>query len=726
MELGSHVVDLPAGLAAVPPHLALAAHLRVQGALSGDPAVLTGYVPQVGGAPLGRRVVLAEQSWEELAGAAVVERDRGFPHVFDHGPLPAPDLSGDVALWVCLGDRLRLDYRTDVYGYDQIHRMAGYYLTALRAAVEAPSEVHDLRSLLTPEELRFQVEVLAGPVVEVPWQGFAELFEAQVERVPDDVAVVCGTRRWTYAQLDRRANGIAHALLDRGLRAGDVVAVVLERDLEWAACVVALLKTGLVYLPVEPGFPAERVAFMTSRAGAALVITEPRHTAVAGVDAPVAFVGELDGDPAAPGVVVGPDQAAYIYFTSGSTGEPKGAVCEHAGMVNHLFAKIEDLGVRAGDTVAQVASQCFDISLWQLVSAWLVGGRTLIVEQPVVLDVDRFAALVGAEVDILQVVPSYLELLLHKGSVLDRPRRVSVTGEPLKAGLAHRWFAAYPDKALVNAYGLTETCDDTNHEVMHAPPDGPVSLGRPVRNVRIAVVDRHLNRVPFGAPGEIVFSGVCVGRGYVNDPERTRLAFLPDPEHPGGRRYRSGDFGRWSPDGKLEFLGRRDAQTKIRGFRVELGEVENHLLRIPSVRDAAVVVVDQTLVAFHTGDAVDVRAALADALPDYMVPSRVHRLDALPLTHNGKVDKRALVEPADAVVAAPTTPTERWITGAWAEVLGVPVESVGRDDDFFARGTSLSAVRLVLKLDRVVTHEDVAKHPVLADLAALVDARRTS
>ncbi|XVV05981.1 non-ribosomal peptide synthetase [Actinosynnema sp. CA-248983] len=710
-------------------HLALAAHFRVQGALSGESAVLTGYVPQVGGAPLGRRVVLAEQSWEELAGAAVVERGGGDLHVFDHGPLPAPDLSGDVALWVCLGDRLRIDYRVDTYQRAQIERMAGYYLNALRAAVEAPSEVHDVRSLLTPEELRFQVEGLAGPVVDLPWRGFAELLEAQVRRVPDDVAVVCGARRWTYDQLNRRANGIAHALLDRGLWAGDVVAVVLERDLEWAACVVALLKTGLVYLPVEPGFPADRVGFMTSRAGAALVITEPRHASVVGAEAPVAFVGEPDADAADPGGVVGPDQAAYVYFTSGSTGEPKGAVCEHAGMVNHLFAKVEDLGVRAGDTVAQVASQCFDISLWQLVSAWLVGGRTLIVEQPVVLDVDRFAELVGAEVDILQVVPSYLELLLHRGSALDRPRCVSVTGEPLKAGLAHRWFAAYSDKALVNAYGLTETSDDTNHEVMHAPPDGPVSLGRPVRNARIAVVDRHLNRVPFGAPGEIVFSGVCVGRGYINDPERTRQSFLPDPEHPGARLYRSGDFGRWSADGRLEFLGRRDAQSKVRGFRVELGEVENHLLRVPGVRDAAVVVVDQTLVAFHTGDAVDVRAALEGTLPDYMVPSRAHRVDALPLTHNGKVDRRVLVEAAGRVVtasAAPTTPTERWITGAWAEVLGVPVESVGRDDDFFARGTSLSAVRLVLKLDRVVTHEDVATHPVLADLAALVDARRNS
>ena len=264
--------------------------------------------------------------------------------------------------------------------------------------------------------------------------------------------------------------------------------------------------------------------------------------------------------------------------------------------------------------MAQTAPQCFDISLWQLVSALLVGGRTLLVEQQVILDVERFVeTIIDGRVAVVQVVPSYLEVVL---SYLDRNPRplpdlrcVSVTGEALKKELVQRWFAAQPQIKLVNAYGLTETSDDTNHEVMDAAPEGDrVPLGRPINNVHIYVTDEHLSPVPLGAPGEIVFSGVCVGRGYINDPERTRAAFLPDPDRPGGRLYRSGDHGRWRPDGKLEFLGRRDSQLKIRGFRIELGEIENTLLRVPGVGDGAVVVAERAdqskhLVAFYSGPA---------------------------------------------------------------------------------------------------------------------------
>jgi len=260
-------------------------------------------------------------------------------------------------------------------------------------------------------------------------------------------------------------------------------------------------------------------------------------------------------------------------------------MCEHAGFVNHVLAKLEDLDIGPGQVVAQTAPQCFDISLWQLLAGPVVGGRTLVVDQETVLDVPRFVDTVVRErVNVLQVVPSYLEAVLAE--LGQRPREladlrcVSVTGEAVKRELVQRWFATAPGIRLANAYGLTETSDDTNHEVMDRVPDGDrVPLGRPVRNVRVYVVDEDLVPVPFGAPGEIVFSGVCVGRGYVNDPERTAAAFMEDPYRPGERLYRSGDVGRWRSDGRLEFLGRRDTQIKIRGFRVEIGEIENALLR---------------------------------------------------------------------------------------------------------------------------------------------------
>src|SRR5207248_1809238 len=336
-----------------------------------------------------------------------------------------------------------------------------------------------------------------------------------------------------------------------------VVGVVTERALDWMTAVLAIFKAGVAYLPIEPHFPADRIARMLSRAGCRLVLTEHGSTAtldqalaslpgVATLSIAAAYAeGHPEGDL---GIDVAPDQLAYIYFTSGSTGEPKGAMCEHAGMLNHLFAKIDDLGIGEGHVVAQTAPQCFDISLWQLLSALLVGGRTLLIEQEVILDARRFIdKIVDGRVNVVQVVPSYLEVLLsyleqHPRELPDL-RCVSATGEALKKEVVQRWFAVQPGIKLVNAYGLTETSDDTNHEVMDsAPRRERVPLGRPVNNVHVYVVDEHLSPVPLGAPGELVFSGVCVGRGYVNDPERTRRAFLPDPHRGGERLYRSGDY----------------------------------------------------------------------------------------------------------------------------------------------------------------------------------------
>jgi acyl-coenzyme A synthetase/AMP-(fatty) acid ligase len=456
-------------------------------------------------------------------------------------------------------------------------------------------------------------------------------------------------------------------------------------------------------------------------------------------------------------------------------------MCEHAGLLNHLYAKLDDLQIGAGQVIAQTAPQCFDISLWQLVSALLAGGRTLIVEQDVIMDVHRFVERIASRrVAVLQVVPSYLEVVLtyleqHPRELPDL-RYVSVTGEALKRELAQRWFAAQPAIRLVNAYGLTETSDDTNHEVMDRVPDGErVPLGRPISNVRVYVVDEHLSPVPLGAPGAIVFSGVCVGRGYVNDPERTQLAFMANPHREGERLYQGGDYGRWQPGGKLEFLGRRDNQVKISGFRIEIGEIENTLLRVPGVRDGAVVVAGpgghgQRLVAFYSAarplaDGV-LRGRLAESLPGYMVPAAFHWRETLPLTANSKIDRKALTklteptgptgptEPTEPTSTASAhdqngqndqnsqdglrgqsrqsgqdggragTATERRLAAAWAQVLGIPADQISPRDHFFDRGgTSLSAVKLAITLDRKVSLAELTRHPVLADLAALVDGR---
>src|SRR2546422_2448013 len=624
----------------------LTAHARVLAALSGEHEVSTGYVARPGRSPLLCRMTTEPHSWR----AMLLEAHRAESELLSHADFPVEDLrrelgltqlsfetvfdpaapargelAEDTILRVGIVERdgivIRLRYRTNALDAECAARVAGYHLTALALIAADPDAEHARQSLLSREELHFQLEGLAGPRRKLPDCRAHELFEERARVHPDAIAAEHGNRRWTYRELNAHANQLARALLARGLSREGVVAVVTERNLDWIAAVLAIFKAGGAYLPIEPHFPADRIARTLSRAGCRLVLTERGSTTMLDqaidslsglqrlfIDAAYEEA-PLDSDL---GIDVAPDQLAYIYFTSGSTGEPKGAMCEHAGMLNHLFAKIDDLRIGEGDVVAQTAPQCFDISLWQLVSALLVGGRTLLVEQETILDAKRFMdKIVDANVNVIQVVPSYLEVLVsyleqHPRGLPDL-RCVSVTGEALKKELVQRWFAAQPAIKLVNAYGLTETSDDTNHEVMDRVPDRErVPLGRPINNVSVYIVDEHLALVPLGAPGEIVFSGVCVGRGYVNDPERTRRAFLADPHREGQRLYRSGDHGRWLPEGKLEFLGRRDTQVKISGFRIEIGEIENTLLRWPGVRDAAVVVTERAdhskrLVAFYSG-----------------------------------------------------------------------------------------------------------------------------
>jgi amino acid adenylation domain-containing protein len=757
----------------------LSAHAKVLAALSGERDVSTDYAAAELNGLLLCRVTTEPHTWR----AVLLETHRVGLELMAHSDFPVDDLRRELGLTKPLfetvfdltgnhsselteetllrvgiveddGLVLKLRYRTDMLNADCAARIAGYHLTALALIADNPDAEHTRQSLLSADELQFQLHGLAGPRRRLPDRRVHQIFEERVREHPDAVAAVHGDKQWTYRQLNGRANQLARALLARGLCREDVIAVVMERNLDWMAAVLAIFKAGGAYLPIEPHFPADRIARTLSRAGCRLVLTERGSTATLDraveslpgvqtlfVDAAYAE-GHADGYL---GIDITRDQLAYIYFTSGSTGEPKGAMCEHAGMLNHICAKIHDLGIDERDVVAQTAPQCFDISLWQLLSALLVGGRTLIVEQEVILDAARFIdKLVERRVAVVQVVPSYLEVLVSYLAQSPRElpdlRCVSTTGEALKKELVQRWFGVQPTIKLVNAYGLTETSDDTNHEVMRTVPEQErVPLGHPINNVHIYVVDEHLSPVPLGAPGEIVFSGVCVGRGYINDPERTRRAFMPDPHREGERLYRSGDYGRWLPDGKLEFLGRRDAQVKVSGFRIEIEEIENRLLRAPGVADGAVVVTgradhNKRLVAFYCGerplDPNVLREQLGASLPEYMIPSAFHWRSRLPLTNNGKIDRRALTALAGELELSeqnhdgPRTPTEERLAAIWAEVLAIPKDKIRRGDSFFdLGGTSLSAVKLAVRLNRAVSLKDLAGQPILADLATLIDGR---
>ena len=384
-------------------------------------------------------------------------------------------------------------------------RIAGYHLTALRLLAADPDAAPAQGRLLSDEEIRLQFEGFAGPV-DLPNRRFHELFEDRARptrTLSQPSAATGGGRTATSMPMPTAWTSAARARP----RPEGVVAVVSERDLEWMAAVLAIFKAGGVYLPVEPHLPADRIAAMLARAGCQLVLN--RVGRLGDARARARDAARRRGDRLRRGPARGPrrrrprarrgaDQLAYIYFTSGSTGEPKGAMCEHGGMLNHLYAKIDDLEIREGDVVAQTAPQSFDISLWQLVSGLLVGGRTLIVEQELILDIEGFVERIndrsGERAAGGAVLPRGAALL-PRGVPASCPicAAVSVTGEPVKKELLRRWFAFAPGIAVMNAYGLTETSDDTNHEVMTAAPDSDrVPLGRAVRNVRVYVVDEQL------------------------------------------------------------------------------------------------------------------------------------------------------------------------------------------------------------------------------------------
>jgi amino acid adenylation domain-containing protein len=450
----------------------------------------------------------------------------------------------------------------------------------------------------------------------------------------------------------------------------------------------------------------------------------------------------VDADPVSVSV---PAHAAYVIYTSGSTGVPKGAVIEHLGMLNHLYAKVKDLGLRASDVIAQTASQCFDISVWQFLAPLVVGGRVVIFPDAIAADPEElFDHTISQKVTILETVPSLLRAGLEEidsgrmpAPVFANLRWLLLTGEALPPELVRRWLQHYRDIAIVNAYGPTECSDDVAHHVIQAEKDGAYTpIGVPIINTQLHVLDGQMAPVPVGIPGELYVGGSCVGRGYLLDPVRTAQVFVPDPfaTHEGARLYRTGDLVRRLPGGELVFLHRTDHQIKMRGFRIELGEIEAALERHPDVLQAAVLMYEEErqgsrLVAYVAArDGLEgsvLRESLQQQLPDYMVPSAFVVLRTLPLTANGKLDRKALPAPprAEHVVIAPRNLMEAKLVEIWEQVLAI--NSVGVNEDFFQiGGHSLIAVRMMAmirnRFQKALPLASLFQNPTIAGLAKLL------
>ncbi|MEV5717607.1 non-ribosomal peptide synthase/polyketide synthase [Amycolatopsis mediterranei] len=630
------------------------------------------------------------------------------------------------------GPRLSLGLGYDPALFDEatIRRLAGRLEHLLEAIAEDPARPLREFDVLGAGE-RDQVLVAFNDTGhEVPPVTLTGLIEAQAARTPDAVAVLSRDERLTFAELDARADRLARLLAARGAGPERIVALALPRSVEIVVAQLAVLKTGAAYLPVDPDYPAERIAFMLADAKPVVVVTKP------GTPLPVENVLVLDGSeahgPATPLARPVPLTApAYVIYTSGSTGTPKGVVVTHAGLASFSGAEIAHFDVRPGDRVLQFSSPSFDASVLELCMA-LPAGAALVVPPPGPLLGEHLAAVLRDEGVTHALIPP-VAMASVPDVELPAFRTLVVGGEACPADLVARWA---PGRRMINAYGPTETTVVATWSDPLEPGATP-PIGRPIRNTRVRVLDAGLRPVPIGVAGELYVSGAGLARGYLDRPGLTATRFLADPfGAPGTRMYRTGDLVRWRADGTLEFLGRADDQVKIRGFRIEPGEIVAVLRKHGGVRDAAVVADGQRLIAYFVGDpgsadpGSGLREHVAAALPAHFVPAAFVRLDALPLTANGKLDRRALPAPAapeeSAGYAAPETETEEVLAAIWAEALDL--DRVGVEDNFFALGgDSLRSLQITSMtksaFDVEITPRDVLTAGTVLALAELVEER---
>ncbi|CAJ4955681.1 syringomycin synthetase [Burkholderia pseudomallei] len=668
-----------------------------------------------------------------------------------------------------------LNYASALFDESTVRRYVTYWCRLLEGMTAGPANVSVARLPLLDEAERKQV-VYEWNATERDYpieQCIHQLFEAQVDRKPEAIALTFDGQRLGYAELNARANRLAHYLQERGVGPDRLVALCAERGIEMVVGLLAILKAGGAYVPLDPSHPPERLRRMLDDTNPVAVLVDD-----IGADALASFESHVAAR--SPRVHLSRDIAqwracspanpstpreraarrlAYVIYTSGSSGEPKGVMNEHRGVVNRLWWMQQTYALDERDAVLQKTPFSFDVSVWEFFWPLMSGARLVIAKPEGHKDPAYLSELIDRErVTTLHFVPSMLQAFLEDegaargcGSV----KRVMCSGEALPPSLVKRFYRCLPDARLHNLYGPTEAAVDVTAWACDAEEGGAsVPIGRPIANTRIYVLDEYGQPVPRGVAGELYIGGVQVARGYLNRPELTRERFVDDPFVAGGRLYKTGDLARWRTDGSLEYLGRNDFQVKIRGFRIELGEIEAQLAKVAGVRETVVLAREaapdtkrhaasnensasnsgeKRLVAYYTGDAdaTALRAQAAQHLPSYMVPSAYVRLDAWPLTPNGKLDRHTLPAPADDAYAraeyeAPQGAKEEALAAIWKDLL--PVERISRHDNFFELGGhSLLAITLIEHMRRANLHADVTTlftAPTLADLAVRVGASR--
>ncbi len=647
----------------------------------------------------------------------------------------------------------RLEYNTDLFDASTISRMIGHFKTLLAGIVANPkARVSELPLLTEAERHQLLVE-WNNTFAEYPQDKcIHQLFEAQAQQQPDAVALVFENQQLTYRELNRRANKLAHYLQSLGVGSEVLVGLCVERSFEMIVGLLGILKAGGAYVPIDPAYPPERIAYILSDSRLPVLLTQQKL--VASLPEHQARIAYLDSDweeiatkrelPPISDVTL--ENLAYVIYTSGSTGKPKGVLIAHRGLCNLAQAQIKLFDVQLDSRVLQLATFSFDASIWEIVMALCSGARLCLGTRESLQPGQPLLRLLQEQgITHLTLVPSALAAL--PSEELPELQNIIVAGEPCPTNLVAQWSG---ERRFFNAYGPTESTVCATvfqcQEGMGVPP-----IGRPIDNTLLYILDRYLQPVPIGVPGELHIASVGLARGYLNRPDLTAEKFILNPfsNEPGERLYKTGDLARYLPDGNIEFLGRIDHQVKIRGFRIELGEIEAVLAQHPDVFQAVVIVREdipdnKCLVAYvvpkleapspaSPPTVGELRSFLLAKLPDYMVPGAFVFLEAMPLTPNGKIDRRALpaldssLQEREDNFVAPRTPTEELLAAIWAEVLGL--QQVGIHDNFFELGGhSLLATQIISRIRDAFSVELPLRHlfeaPTIASLSLAIETAR--